>query len=294
MFAPVSTLKRLFFILALCQLSACSSVYFFPAKTQFLTPDQIALDYQEVWLTSADNTKIHAWWLPSSNAKTLGSVYYLHGNGQNISSHIHAVSWLPAQGYNVLLIDYRGYGQSEGTATLPEVFLDLQAGLDWLQAKQLTQPIYVLGQSMGGALSAYYFSVNPEAKKLISGLAVDAAFADYGQMLDLLGEKNRFIHWFKYPIGWALEKDYSALPFIQQLSPTPLLLMHSEKDEVIPYSQGLALYSKAQQPKFFVRSAGQHNSSFAYPDCRQKLLDFMQNKLSELNTPQQSKIGCQY
>lgn len=285
-------------ILLITSLASCSGIYFAPSKHELLTPDNIALNYQDIWLTSQDNTRIHAWWLPAKasqqQTEVLGTIYFLHGNDRNISSYIHAVSWLPEQGYNVLLIDYRGYGRSSGKATLPEVFLDIQAGLDWLQETQQKKPVYVLGQSLGAAMGAYYFSTNEAAKAQISGLVLDAGFADYNKMLDLLSKNSLMLRLLKYPMRWMLKTDYGALPYMQQLSPIPLLVFHSPSDEVVPFTQGKALYKAAQVPKYFVRSAGQHNYTFFYPLCRKKMLLFMQNKLStQENNLENSKIGCQ-
>ena len=83
-----------------------------------LTPARIGLAYQDVYLPTPDGVRLHGWYLPAQG-EARGTLLFLHGNAENISTHIASVYWLPAQHYNVLLIDYRGYGESTGTPTLP-------------------------------------------------------------------------------------------------------------------------------------------------------------------------------
>ncbi|WP_410963020.1 alpha/beta hydrolase, partial [Salmonella sp. SAL04292] len=89
-----------------------------------------------------------------------GTVLYLHGNGGNLSWHLGGTWWLPAEGYQVLMLDYRGYGQSEGQPGLPEVYRDIDAAFAWLdQAPEVkgTERV-LLGQSLGGALAIHYLA----------------------------------------------------------------------------------------------------------------------------------------
>ena len=105
-------------LLALMCLSGCTAttaLLFYPQDHHVRTPHDLALDYQDVWLTAADGTRLHAWWLPAvgGNSKT-PTVLHLHGNAENISTHIQSVAWLPLEGVNVLMLDYRGFGLSVG------------------------------------------------------------------------------------------------------------------------------------------------------------------------------------
>lgn len=106
---------RILAILVLCLgLAACAGLLFYPDRHIRLTPERLGLDYEDVHLTAADGTKLHAWLL-LAQGEAHGFVLFLHGNAENISTHIHNVAWLPAEGYQILLLDYRGYGRSEGS-----------------------------------------------------------------------------------------------------------------------------------------------------------------------------------
>jgi len=95
-------------LFAYALVTGCTTLFFQPLGKHIRTPKDIGLDYEDLWFKSADGVLLNAWFLP---AKTVarGTVLFLHGNAENISTHIGAVFWLPERGFNVLLLDYRGY-----------------------------------------------------------------------------------------------------------------------------------------------------------------------------------------
>ncbi len=133
MFEPTSkrVMRAAVAVFLIVMLTGCSGLFFYPYRGHLQTPDQLGLTYENVYLKAADDVQLHAWFLPATGS-VRGTVYYLHGNAENISTHIHSVRWLPDEGYNVLLLDYRGYGLSEGKAALPGALWDIKAGLQWL------------------------------------------------------------------------------------------------------------------------------------------------------------------
>ena len=135
-------------------LAGCTGVVFQPMRELILTPDEIGLAYREISFTAADGVCLHGWFLPAK-APRRGSILFLHGNAQNISTHIASVAWLPADGFDVLLFDYRGYGRSEGSPSLPGLHLDFAAALEALFAHPKIDPdrVVVFGQSLGAALA---------------------------------------------------------------------------------------------------------------------------------------------
>ena len=129
-------------------LVGCSKLFFYPMSAWVQNPENQGLEYEDIVLIHPRGMRIHGWWLPAANdAPARGTVYFLHGNAQNISTHLVNVQWLPAQGYNVFLLDYRGYGLSEGKPRLPEALDDVQLGLDWLRHAKRTEgaPLVVIG-----------------------------------------------------------------------------------------------------------------------------------------------------
>src|SRR5690625_5605108 len=143
-------------------LAGCSSIYFLPMTPWVQNPIWQELAYEDVILIHPDGLRIHGWWIPAvrdTEEQAKGTVFFLHGNAQNISTHMMAVTWLPPQGYNLFMLDYRGFGLSEGKAKLPGVFEDIQLGLDLLaRAERIKKPLIVYGQRIGAATSSYVLS----------------------------------------------------------------------------------------------------------------------------------------
>ncbi len=266
-----------FLIVILCTLSGCSSLFFYPQKEHIQTPDQLGLEYQDVYLTSSDGTKIHGWFLPARKP-VRGTVYFLHGNAENISTHIHSVDWLPEEGYQLFLIDYRGYGKSEGEARLPGVIYDIEAGFEWLLSKEniTDTPVYLLGQSLGGSLGLYFAATNNQAKTNLSGVISDAAFTSYSDIVQHVASQNWLTWALQYPASWSVVRRYDPIDYIAQISPTPVLLFHSPDDQVIPYLYGEELFQAAKEPKQFIRTSGPHIATFRQLKQRQALLNFFE------------------
>src|SRR5919201_69027 len=110
-------MRTLIALFAAASLTGCTPVFFQPSGTLYATPGLYGLDYQPVELQAGDGTKLFAWFMPARGAPK-ATVLYLHGNAENISTHFANVAWMPAAGFNVLALDYRGYGGSAGKPTL--------------------------------------------------------------------------------------------------------------------------------------------------------------------------------
>ena len=178
-------MKTLAALCLLLALSGCSSLLFYPEPGQPITPVAAGLDYREVTLTAADGTRLSGWWLPAKKGVPLkGTVLHLHGNGGNLAYHLGATAWLPEQGYQVLMFDYRGYGLSEGSPTLPAVYQDIDAAFKWLQQQPEAQgqPLIVLGQSLGGAMGVHYLSQHPEQRQRLKAMILDGVPASYREV----------------------------------------------------------------------------------------------------------------
>ncbi len=257
-------------------LQACSGAFFLPDRVMRLEPGRIGLAYQDIHFESGDGVRLHAWYLPAQG-EAKGTVLFLHGNAQNISSHIASVYWLPAQGYNVLLPDYRGYGQSAGEVSLEGAMLDAAAALNWLAARPEVQAegMMVFGQSLGGALAVYAVAHSVH-RDLIKALVIDSAFSDFrGIVREKLAD-----FWLTWPLQWPLSLtvsgEYSPLAAIPLLSPMPVLIIHGEKDRVVPLHHAEALYAAARQPKTMWRVAGaDHIEALTRPEQRQRFLEHL-------------------
>ncbi|MGF2734035.1 alpha/beta hydrolase [Marinobacter sp. DUT-1] len=259
----------------------CSSVFFYPDDITYVTPDRLNLDYEDVYLDTADGERLHGWWLPArtNGDEPQGTVYFLHGNAQNISSHILNVAWLPEQGYNVFTIDYRGFGRSTGEADIEGALHDVETGFRWLVNRDdvADKPIFMLGQSLGGALGIALASewVVRAERPALDGIILDGTFAGFRRIarekLDAF-----WLTWpFQVPLGWTIPAEYEGLERIDDISPVPVMVIHSARDGIIPFHHGVALYEAAREPKRFLRTDTGHGSTFVIPAYREAVLEFM-------------------
>jgi hypothetical protein len=239
-------LYALFFVL---MLSGCTGLFFQPYQGHVLEPDRIGLKYEDVHFPSSDGLTLHGWFLPAEGPAR-GTVLFLHGNAENISTHIGSVYWLPREGYNAFLFDYRGYGDSQGVPTLRGAIDDTESALRVLLARPDVDAgrVIVFGQSLGGALATYVAAHSPQRLQ-IKALIIDSTFSTYRSIArEVLGTI-----WFAWPIQWPLSftvsDTYSPLEAIPHVSPVPVLIIHSEKDPVIGVHHARRLFDAAKDPK---------------------------------------------
>ena len=267
-------------LLVLLSLGGCSSLLFYPEPGQPFTPQKAKLEYRDVTLTAADGTRLHGWWLPAkAGVEVKGTVLHLHGNGGNLAWHLGGSWWLPEQGYQVLLLDYRGYGLSQGKPTLPAVYQDIAAAFDWLdQAPQVQgKPQVLLGQSLGGAMAIHYLAQHPQQAKRFKALVFDGVPASYRQV-GRFALSNQWMTWpFQVPLSWLVPDGDSAIRSIAQIKTPPKLFFHSIDDPIVPLANGIQLYQAAPPPRVLQLTRGGHVQTFADKTWRQVMLRFLQD-----------------
>ncbi|GAB5477925.1 MULTISPECIES: alpha/beta hydrolase [Marinobacter] len=278
-----TTIVTLLAIAAVLQ-TGCSSVFFYPDNATYITPDRLNLDFEDVYLDTADGETLHGWWLPAlTDEPAKGTIYYLHGNAQNVSAHILNVAWLPEKGYNVFTLDYRGYGQSTGAPDIEGALHDAETGLRWLTHQEHTEdrPLYLLGQSLGGALGIALASewTQRNEQPTLDGIILDGTFSGFRyiarEKLDLF-----WLTWpFQYPLSWTIPNDYEGTDRIAGVSPVPVMIIHSVRDGIIPFEHGVRLYEAAEQPKEFLQTDTPHAATFVIPAYREAVLEFMEKGL---------------
>jgi fermentation-respiration switch protein FrsA (DUF1100 family) len=266
-------------LIALCLLltqTACSGLLFHPSPVMERTPAQLGLAYEDVYFLTRDNVKLHGWYLPAKG-KPVGSILYLHGNAENISTHIFNVAWLPARGFNVFAFDYRGYGLSGGEPSLPGVHRDFSAALHWLLKKPFAAEhgVVVFGQSLGGGI-AIYGVAHSDVQDRIRALVVESALSSYR---DIAREKlaGFFLTWpLQWPLSFAMPDGYSPIYAIPEIKGIPILIIHGDHDPIVPLHHGERLYAAATAPKaFWLVKGGGHIQAFTFEKYREKLVDYL-------------------
>lgn len=247
--------------LAIAYTSICAFLFFnqqyfiFKPTSNFQkTPEFYNLSYQNVYLPVASDSRdvIHGWWLPAKQPR-LGTLLYLHGNGLNIGSNIKQAYRFQQMGFSVLLIDYRGYGKSQGSfPNESQVYQDAQIAWNYLvnQRKIPANQIFIYGHSLGGAVAIDLAVKHPNA----AGLIVHNSFTSMGKMAEL----NPYFRIF--PIGLILKYRFDSIHKVKSLQ-VPVLLVHGTADPMIPYTMSKSLYAAAPEPKeLLLIPDAQHNN----------------------------------
>ncbi len=229
---------------------------FFPTRDLEASPGDIGLGFQEVRIDVTDGESIHAWYIPApSGSRVTGrsgdggapTVLFCHGNAGNISHRLETIECLAALGANVVLFDYRGYGQSDGTPSETNMYADAAACYSWLTGSQgvHSDQIVLFGRSLGGAVAIELAShVN------CAGLIVESSFTSAREMGRMM---------FPYfPTALLLRYEFNSIQKIGQVN-CPLLVTHSPSDDLVPFAMGRRLYDRAVDPKRFVELKGGHN-----------------------------------
>jgi hypothetical protein len=233
-------------------LGACTGFLFQPMGPLIRTPDEVGLAWRDVDFVAADGVRLHGWFLPADrpgDGEDGCTVVFVHGNAENISTHLGSVWWMPARGINVLLVDYRGYGRSEGLPTLDGLHLDVLAGIDAALAAEGVDPdrIAVFGQSLGGSLAISALA-RSGAHDRVRALVVEGAFTDYRE---ITRQKlaDFWLTWpFQWPLSYTVDGDYVPVEDIARLGDLPVLIIHGLADAVIPPEHAEALKAAARGP----------------------------------------------
>lgn len=274
--------------------AGCASLFFYPEKKHIDNPAVRAFNPEDVFFRTADGLTLHGWLLRPAG-RSRASILVLHGNAQNVSTHVNGVLWLVNEGFAVFIFDYRGYGWSEGRPSLAGVHLDAEAAFEVLLTLPGLgdTPVIVLGQSLGGAVAVYTVAHSAH-KERITALVLDSAFSSYRR---IAREKlaDFFVTWpFQLPLSYFFNDEYSPVTWIKQVSPVPVLILHGVRDDVVPLHHGERLFDAVLPPKDFRRTLPPgHIQSFADAAVRRELVSYIDNRLQAARDPGLAPSGPQ-
>ncbi len=262
-------------------LTGCAGLFFHPEREHRLDPADHGIVYEDVYFTSSDGLALHGWWLPARAEEPHGTVVFLHGNAQNVSTHIAAVYWLPAEGFNVFLFDYRGFGRSEGRPDFAGVHRDSEAALREALARPDVDPgtVAIFGQSLGASVA---ITVTAEIghELGVRALVADSPFSSYrGIAREKFGEF--WLTWpLQWPLSWTISDRFAPVDFVHRVSPIPLLLMAGDRDTIVPPHHAQLLYETAEPPVELRRaSTAGHAQSLLVEGEREYLAEWLEQRL---------------
>ena len=246
-------------ILAAAYIGLALLLYFFQTRLVFYpetgreiiaTPGQTGLPYEDVQLSTEDGLSLHGWYIPALQPR--GTVLFLHGNAGNISHRIDSLQMFHRLGYNTLIFDYRGYGNSGGTPSEQGTYSDAEAAWRYLTEQRHIPScrIVLFGESLGGAVGAWLAARGKPAALVIA--------SGFTSVPDLAR------HFYPYlPVQWLARIRYDTAKSLRAVT-VPVLIAHSPDDEIVPFEHGHALLAAANPPKRFLELSGGHNNGFIF------------------------------
>lgn len=230
------------------------SMIYFPYREIEEDPEVLGLKYEDVFIKAEDGVTIHGWFIQNKDSGRV--VLYFHGNAGNISHRLPVIDLLYRLPASILIIDYHGYGRSQGRPSEKNLYLDAEAAYDYLiaQKKYLPSQIILMGRSIGGVVAA-----DLACRKEVGGVVMEGCFTSAREMA------RDMLFLFTRPLVW-IRSDFNALEKVKVIE-APKLFIHSKEDEMIPYRMSVTLYEKAAGPKkLLLHEKGGHNDFVITPE----------------------------
>jgi len=224
------------------------SQVFHPDRMMVATGAELNRPFEDVWFEAADGFGLNGWFYPatSGSVRANWALLICHGNAGNISHRLKLCSALLETGVNILMFDYRGYGQSKGRPSEAGTYLDAEAAYDFLVQRNFAGPnIVAYGESLGGAIATELALRRP-----VGGLVLESTFsctADVGAEL---------FPWL--PVRWLNTIKYDTCSKLPRLK-IPVLVLHSREDRLIRFQHAEKNFSLANEPKMFCELQGAHS-----------------------------------
>jgi fermentation-respiration switch protein FrsA (DUF1100 family) len=213
------------------------ALLYFP-ETARTPPAAVGLPQaQEILLDTADGERLVAWHVPPRDGQPV--VLYLHGNGGALWHRAGRFHALTADGTGLVAIDYRGYGGSTGRPTEAGLLTDAETAYEFAAARYPAARIAVWGESLGTGVA-----VSLAAERPIGRLVLEAPFTS---AVDVAARRFRFV-----PVRWLMKDQFRSDLRIASIA-APLLVLHGDRDTVVPIEYGERLFGLAREPKRFVR-----------------------------------------
>jgi uncharacterized protein len=219
---------------------------YYPSRQIREDPGTIGLSYQDISLITEDGVRLHGWFIPCEGARR--TVLIFHGNAGNIGDRLFYVEIFHQLDAHVFMVDYRGYGKSEGKPFEEGLYRDARTAYRWWakERQPAGERLILFGESLGGAVA-----VNLAARVAPAGLILQSTFTSAKDMA-----KTSFLLRLLFPLA---NVRFDSANDIARIA-CPKLIIHGKRDDMVPYRFGESLYKQMTPPKTFyaVPEAG-HN-----------------------------------
>jgi len=220
---------------------------YFPYFEIEQTPQDLGLDYQDIYIKTPDGFILNGWFIPAKDFNY--TIIFFHGNAGNISHRLDKILIFHNLGLNTFIFDYRGYGKSKGTPNEKGLYIDAEAVYKYLvnELKIPQNKIILYGESLGTAIA-----IKLASEEKVKAVILEGAFS---RGRDMAKRIYPFLPYFFF------RNSFDSLSRVKKIE-FPKLFLHSQDDEIVPFSLAKKLYDNAPDPKDLVKLNGSHNSCF--------------------------------
>ena len=211
--------------------------------------DEVEFNYEEVYIEVENEIKLKSW-LINKDFKNLKTLLIFHGNAGDLSNRIYKLNELNKLQINILLISWRGFSGNKGSPTEKNLYKDAEAAINWLNKKNVSNnQIILYGESLGTGIA-----VEMAKKNDFNSIILESPFTSI--------ENSAKIYYPYLPVKYLLKDRYDTISKINMVK-SPIMIMHGEKDDVVPLSMGKKLFEKANSPKHsYFTSTDDHMMEF--------------------------------
>jgi uncharacterized protein len=195
---------------------------------------------EEITLDTADGERVIAWHVKPRGDRPV--VLYFHGNGGALRYRVERYQALTADGTGLVALSYRGYGGSSGRPTEDGLIEDARAAYAFAAARHPAARLVLWGESLGSGVAAALAAEKPVARLVLE--------APFSSAVDVAASAYPFV-----PVRWLMKDQFRSDLRIGKVA-APVLIVHGERDAVVPIKSGERLYALITAPKRFVRIAG--------------------------------------
>ena len=239
--------KKNFFLsiitfILLIYLSVLVYLFFFQRNLLYLpnennySGDKIKVDIEEVQIKTSDNINLLGWF-HKKDLNKFKTIVYFHGNAGKLENRIHKLNHFKDMDINFLIISWRGFSENSGKPTEQGLYKDGKSAIDWLKNMGLDdKDIILYGESLGTGIA-----IEIAQNKNFAGLILETPFTS---MIDAAKNVYPYI-----PVGLLLKDRYENDKKIKNIN-IPLLVMHGEEDQIVPFKMGKKIYEIANKPKY--------------------------------------------
>lgn len=264
----MTMLKGVLLVAVLGYLAVVGALYFFQRNLMYFpdatrrSPAGVGLAAEEADLESADGTTLTVWHAPPREGMPV--VIYFQGNGGGLDLRAERFKALVAAGFGLVALNYRGYGGSAGRPSEPGLLADADAAYAFAAARYAPDRIALWGESLGTGIAVSVASRHKVARLLLE--------SPYSATVDVAAS----IYWF-VPVRLLMHDQFRADLWAPRVV-VPTLVVHGDRDSVIPIAFGERLYDRIKGPKRFVRLEGAEHNDHDTRGLRPMMLDFLAGK----------------